>query len=274
MYSGHLYGVEDGIPSTEVYCAIQDSSGFMWFGTEGGISKFNGYEFTNYTTQNGLTDNTIFFLYLDFEGKIWYLSFTGGIGYFKNDSIHPYAYKDKLIETIQPGNNIETIEINPNGKLNFSTALGGSGSIDSKGNIEFQLYSKTKSNQLIVDQQNNSLSIEYYRYKGYSELYSKMLDYRNIITGSTLSIQLEQSLSKLTKIFPLGNNEFLIKYGTTKTDFILYIKNDKILNKKILKDDGGCVVMENGDKLSVSRRRKDALYKRLLEKNDSQQWSA
>ena len=39
------YGINDGLPGNTVYDMLQDSRGFMWFVTDRGICRFNGYEF-------------------------------------------------------------------------------------------------------------------------------------------------------------------------------------------------------------------------------------
>jgi len=41
------YTVEDGLSSSNIYSIYQDDKGYMWFGSDIGISKFNGYEFEN-----------------------------------------------------------------------------------------------------------------------------------------------------------------------------------------------------------------------------------
>ena len=42
------YKAEDGLSSNTVYAVLQDSKGFMWFGTENGLNRFDGYTFTAY----------------------------------------------------------------------------------------------------------------------------------------------------------------------------------------------------------------------------------
>jgi hypothetical protein len=37
-----------GLSDNRVEAICQDSKGFMWFGTEGGLSRFDGYNFINY----------------------------------------------------------------------------------------------------------------------------------------------------------------------------------------------------------------------------------
>ena len=39
---------DDGLSQSNVLCILQDSRGFMWFGTEDGLNKYNGYTFIVY----------------------------------------------------------------------------------------------------------------------------------------------------------------------------------------------------------------------------------
>lgn len=55
-----FYSVEDGLASREVFCAIQDDDGFLWFGTRNGLNRFDGKSFKLFNKQkNGLTDNKV-----------------------------------------------------------------------------------------------------------------------------------------------------------------------------------------------------------------------
>jgi ligand-binding sensor domain-containing protein len=38
----HL-GIEQGLSQSSVYCILQDHQGFMWFGTQAGMNKYDGY---------------------------------------------------------------------------------------------------------------------------------------------------------------------------------------------------------------------------------------
>ncbi|MCP4155493.1 MAG: GHKL domain-containing protein [bacterium] len=46
------YTMEDGLASSRVTCISQDSRGYLWIGTEHGISRFDGIEFTNFYEKN------------------------------------------------------------------------------------------------------------------------------------------------------------------------------------------------------------------------------
>ena len=67
--------IEHGLSQNSVNCILQDRSGFMWFGTESGLNKFDGYTFTVYLPREGssntLSNSWINALYEDRHGSIW-----------------------------------------------------------------------------------------------------------------------------------------------------------------------------------------------------------
>lgn len=55
-----LFSVENGLASHEVFCGLQDSSGFLWFGTRNGLNRFDGNNTLLFTRQrNKLQDNKV-----------------------------------------------------------------------------------------------------------------------------------------------------------------------------------------------------------------------
>ncbi len=111
------YTVEDGLPSSEVYSAFQDSKGYIWFATDAGVSRFNGYEFQNFDVSNGLTDNTVFLIDEDNKGRIWFGTFNCQLSYFENDSIYSYAYNDVLNEAIEGKTAMNSFKIDSHGNI-------------------------------------------------------------------------------------------------------------------------------------------------------------
>lgn len=69
------YTVDDGLSSNHVYGIVQDSVGFIWFGTDNGLCRFDGCEFRCYTHTDGdrssISSNNIRRLMLDSHGQIW-----------------------------------------------------------------------------------------------------------------------------------------------------------------------------------------------------------
>jgi hypothetical protein len=69
------YTVSNGLPSSVVYHCTQDLRGFIWFATESGISRFDGTNFQNFSTRNGLTDTEILDIACSADGQLWLLPF-------------------------------------------------------------------------------------------------------------------------------------------------------------------------------------------------------
>lgn len=70
-----FYKAEDGLSSNTVHTALQDSKGFMWFGTENGLNRFDGYKFTVFNNiprdKNSLINNYVYSLTEDNKEILW-----------------------------------------------------------------------------------------------------------------------------------------------------------------------------------------------------------
>lgn len=85
-------GISDGLSNSTVYSIIQDSKGFMWFGTQNGLNKYDGYSFNIFKNipfdSTSLTDNWVLALLEDSKGNIWAGTHSGGVGmYDRNKGI-------------------------------------------------------------------------------------------------------------------------------------------------------------------------------------------
>ena len=65
------YTVADGLLRDYVYKIRQDSRGFLWFCTPGGVSRFDGYGFTGFTVADGLPDRGVNDFLESKNGTIW-----------------------------------------------------------------------------------------------------------------------------------------------------------------------------------------------------------
>ncbi len=82
QYNFHNYNVEDGLAQSQVYSIVQDDRGYLWMGTRGGgISVFNGFDFTTFTEKDGLPGNYINRLFKTREGLIW-VATNHGLAFF------------------------------------------------------------------------------------------------------------------------------------------------------------------------------------------------
>src|SRR5690606_27333994 len=73
-YFNH-YQINEGLSNNAVICSMQDSYGFLWFGTKDGLNRFDGHNFRHFnsstTEKNSLGGNNIISLREDFNKHIW-----------------------------------------------------------------------------------------------------------------------------------------------------------------------------------------------------------
>lgn len=74
---------DQGLSMGVVNCVLQDSRGFMWFGTQDGLNKYDGYNITvfkhNPVDSNSLSNNFIYSLYEDKNGVLLIGTSGGGL---------------------------------------------------------------------------------------------------------------------------------------------------------------------------------------------------
>ena len=67
--------IEQGLSDQRVQALAQDRAGFMWFGTNNGLNRYDGYNVVAYrndpTNPHSLSGNFISDLYEDRSGTLW-----------------------------------------------------------------------------------------------------------------------------------------------------------------------------------------------------------
>lgn len=81
------YTIEDGLPTNKIYCVLHDSKGFLWFGCDVGVIRYDGTNFNLLTTQHGLDYNGVIRIKEDSKGRIWIMNFDGSLNYYENNQI-------------------------------------------------------------------------------------------------------------------------------------------------------------------------------------------
>jgi ligand-binding sensor domain-containing protein len=92
-YNFRNYTVENGLAQSQINDINQDELGYLWIGTESGLSKFNGNSFTNYSMANGLPDNKIEKIYIDNTGVLW-VGTPKGLAKYENNKFIPYLFSE------------------------------------------------------------------------------------------------------------------------------------------------------------------------------------
>ncbi len=111
-----------GLSQSNVLCILQDSRGFMWFGTRDGLNKYDGYKFTVYRNdpkdKNSISDNYIMDMIESSDGNLWLATRAGGLNRFDRNNVKFISYKNN--------------PLNPHSIAgNFTTKV----TEDSKGNV-------------------------------------------------------------------------------------------------------------------------------------------
>lgn len=194
------YGVMDGLPGNLVYCGLQDSRGFLWFGTDKGLARFDGSRFRTYSMLDGLPDLEVLGMKEDTKGRIWLFCFRRKPCYLYEGRIYTEK-QDSLLA-----------------KVDFA---GGTYNIseDSSGGI-WHFEPSYKAYRI----RNNKIT-PYWFPKGTAALQKVGSDYLVIGTHSVMKFTADQRVEIIYQIEP---NYGLPSIGVSKNR-ILYSYTDKLL---------------------------------------------
>ncbi|MCF8461906.1 MAG: histidine kinase [Flavobacteriales bacterium] len=78
---------ENGLPSNIVFDVAQDSHGYIWFGSEKGLSRFDGKDIRQYTHPK-MKGTAVSNVFEDKQGRIWCQNFIGQKFFVTADSMH------------------------------------------------------------------------------------------------------------------------------------------------------------------------------------------
>lgn len=125
------FGLAEGLPSAEVYHIQQDSKGFLWFATDNGLARFDGFQFKTFGIAEGLLDPVVFETMEDSLKRIWIRTYSGKIGYIENERFIPYRFNDELSKFCE-GSFLISLVPTGQGTIYFSAGVRW-GSINSAG---------------------------------------------------------------------------------------------------------------------------------------------
>ncbi|TKB96606.1 hybrid sensor histidine kinase/response regulator transcription factor [Pedobacter cryotolerans] len=126
---------KNGLSSNTVNAVIQDKSGMMWFGTNDGLNKFDGTNFTSYThsdsDSSSIPSNNVNALLLDRTGTLWVGTSSGGLAHYN-------ANQNKFVSFVGDGGlgaktqlNVKALYLDLKGNIWVGT-FGGYRIIDAK----------------------------------------------------------------------------------------------------------------------------------------------
>jgi streptogramin lyase len=128
QYSFINYSIEDGLAQSQVQTIFQDDKGYLWLGTYGGLSRYDGKSFVNYSKEDGLLDNRINCI-VESGNKEIYVSTPGGINKF-NASLNAKggkgtSFKSFVLKPELSKNQVTSMAVDKKGNLWLCTDGGG-----------------------------------------------------------------------------------------------------------------------------------------------------
>ncbi|MEL7340910.1 MAG: two-component regulator propeller domain-containing protein, partial [Bacteroidota bacterium] len=123
------FTTEDGLSQNDVNCIIQDSLGFMWFGTNDGLNRYDGYQVTEFkpseTDSNTISSNLISCLETDSRNRLWVGTTGFGISCYDplSEKFTNYAH-DPNVPSSLGNNQVLALHADRNNRLWVGTARG------------------------------------------------------------------------------------------------------------------------------------------------------
>ncbi|MCB0602046.1 MAG: hypothetical protein KDC28_12495 [Saprospiraceae bacterium] len=135
----------DGLADDQVNCILEDRKGNIWLGTMGGLSKYIGSEFINYSEKQGLLNNRINCLTEDLDGNIW-IGSDIGISKLTESGITNYTVENGLVD-----DQINVIAADSYGAIWIGTGNGLSKCVQQENDYTPLFTNYTHANGLAVD---------------------------------------------------------------------------------------------------------------------------
>lgn len=122
--------IEQGLSQNTIYCILQDRKSFLWFGTQDGLNKFDGYDFKVHKHDpqdpNSLSNNVVRAIYEDRAGTLWIGTNGGGLNKFDREKeIFTHYRYDPANHNSLSDNKVTPIYEDRSGMLWIGTDGGG-----------------------------------------------------------------------------------------------------------------------------------------------------
>lgn len=91
------FGWEEGLPSNEIQSIFKDSKGYLWIGTNAGLVRYDGKEFTLFNSSNGLAGDKVWAISEDNSHRLWFGCYGAGISVYDGEKFRTYNKKTGLV---------------------------------------------------------------------------------------------------------------------------------------------------------------------------------
>ncbi|HXC03498.1 MAG TPA: two-component regulator propeller domain-containing protein, partial [Bacteroidia bacterium] len=247
QYNFKYFGTKEGLIGSNVNSIFQDKRGYVWLGTQTGISRFDGKSFKNFTSKDGLIADDVTCINEDKQGNIW-IGTTGGVSEYDGLKFTNFTKKQGLGDTY-----IHSIFIDDQNTIWFATDKGGAAKYNGKefekitsrngllSNTVFAITGDSKGNFWFATNDgiskydgNKIINFSHVREVGTKSFYSILRDSKgNIWFGGTANelvkydgtnfekVSLPEKLAKTDKLFGLLEDKNHFIWLTTDQEGVL-----------------------------------------------------
>lgn len=276
-------GVDMGLSHNMVYAILQDRQGFMWFGTQEGLNRFDGVSFKVYKKEllkeGGLKNDAIFALMEDTEGKIW-IGTDNGISLY-DPKYDLFTDLELVVADGKPSAGVVR-SILSDKENNVWLTLDNKGvfKVDSEKNVSFYSLEEYLGNggirDILFDMDDNL----------WIATYQQGLLKMDVNTGETTQILLTERLKEAqdnninrlclldSETLLLGTGYGLLKYDLRRDNFNMFISKNRLGKKIFVRDiyidkdnqiwlgteTGGCIYLETGECIAYFDHRQNDIY--------------
>lgn len=233
------FSTDIGLSSSEVYCQMQDSSGYLWFGTSRGLSRFDGYTFKNFTASDGLPSNSIIKMFYDKNGRIWFATYDGSLSYYENNKFRVFKHNDTLIK-LSKNYYINNLFVDDDSSVWIMPLRGGIFEFDKYGNINDQMPESNYS-AFYFNEKNGGVVNAFVRGQKKSDsIYLDVRDDGFFIVGAKNGFR--------KNFYKIRVGEYIISISNT----LYYIRNNHIISIKKYKNEISGIFVDNKKNFWIS----------------------
>jgi PAS domain S-box-containing protein len=251
--------IEDGLSQNSVFDIAQDKLGFLWFATQDGLNRYDGYSFTIFkptlSTQNKIAYNDLRKLFFDKDGNIWIGTWGGGLSKLDLKTFKFTNYKNAVKDNSSLSSNfVSAISQLSDGRMLIGTLDGVLNVLDTnKGTFEHINFSHATGQIFAIypDKEENI----WVGYKGGLSVLNKSLAETKTLFTRVKKIASEENeiraiLEVNTGEIWLGTNHGVFVHQKTKQDFLNY-RNEKGNDFSLSSNSVNCIYQTKDRKIWV-----------------------